>query len=109
MKKKYEESFTECPVCRNPVMIKNLPRHLSKVHPTDTMVEGEKKDEEIYLSENIRMIRNELRAHRRLRNIASILFVTMIVLLPIAYAITLPTEKIFTSQSENSNSQISSQ
>lgn len=113
MKKKDENTLTECPVCKCFVINKNLSQHLSKVHSIiitkDKTDEVGKKDEKIILKDEIYLIKEELRVNRRQRNIASILFVTMIVLLPLAYAVTVPTEVISTFQSSNSDSQPSNQ
>ncbi|UCF12565.1 MAG: redoxin domain-containing protein [Thermoplasmatales archaeon] len=112
MTKKNEDKniLIECPVCKSPIMSKNLPRHLSKVHfinSTNDKTDEEEMDERINPEDEIYLIRDELKTHRRQRNIASILFVAMLVLVPVTYAITAPTEVISTSQSSNQNSQSS--
>ena len=112
MTKKNEDknTLTECPVCKSPVMSKNLSRHLSKVHfinSTKDKTDEEEMDEKINPEDEIYLIRDELKTHRRQRKIASILFVAMLVLVPVTYAITAPTEEILTSQSSNQNSQSS--
>jgi peroxiredoxin len=94
MKDKNEGIFTVCPVCKCPVKKKNLSRHLLQVDLVHDITEVEKKHETMDLQEEVQGLREELRLHKRQRNIVSILFIGIIMLLPVAYAITLPTEEI---------------
>jgi len=102
-KDKNDDSLTECPVCNSSVTKKNLSRHLSKVHPLNKLSENKKEDDAVRINKEIHDIKNELRVHKRRRNIVSVLFVAMVIFLPVTYAITLPPNEISTSKSTNSN------
>ena len=71
------------------------------------MIINDKKDEDkkINLNDEIYWVRDELKIHKRRRNIFSILIVVIIVLLPIAYAITFSSEEKNPHQSSSSNPQ----
>ncbi len=102
-KQKHKEDITSCPICNVPIMSSNLSRHISIIHTWDNINKNEKQDKTVNLKKEINQIMEDLRVRRRQRNILSILFVALLIFLPVAYAVTVPTEQLSIPESPNPN------